>query len=384
MQQFGQACKEGNTDYVLSFLDRGGDPNEVINGWHERALHLAASRGNLSVIPVLLEYGADTEARDYRGQTPLSVAAWWGNTEACKLLLAGGAVVDAQDNRGATPLWYAARNGHHQVVELLLKHGASTVSAESDDGSGPLSPLEAGVLSGDRRTCRSLIQAGMDPDGSDESFWSPLTLAVQREMPDMVELLLSLGADPGRPDPGGRYPRKLAEESKDGIMLRLLEDEWAEISPSAAQAFTGRLLSHGRIALWIAPVTRLGRENYESDSPMDKRLEGILSSIIFSSGDYTLLNREDIDAYAREMEWQLSGFGSEDEGAGIGKLLGAEFILVPELLYQETGIFLAVKLYDLERAATAGTALVELDNPPDLRESARKAMEEAGLLTRGL
>jgi len=41
-----------------------------------------------------------------------------------RLLIASGADVNAIDNQGRTPLWWAKHKGHKEIVELLRKHGA--------------------------------------------------------------------------------------------------------------------------------------------------------------------------------------------------------------------------------------------------------------------
>jgi len=100
-------------------------------------LHLSAYYGRVSVVRLLLEYGADVEATDSDGCTPLHLAAFKGHLSVVKLLLEYGADVDAIDNDGGTPLHLAAANGHKDIVELLLERGAD-VNAKDNEGRTPL------------------------------------------------------------------------------------------------------------------------------------------------------------------------------------------------------------------------------------------------------
>ena len=69
---------------------------------------------------MLLEAGANPNARDESGQTPLHRAAGSGNAEAIEALAAAGANLEARNESGQTPLHKAAERGTVEVVETLL------------------------------------------------------------------------------------------------------------------------------------------------------------------------------------------------------------------------------------------------------------------------
>jgi len=71
-----------------------------------------------------LASGADVNARDREGMTPLMHAALSGNPDLNQLLLRKGAAVNPYDGFGVTALMQAAWAGHAQVVEILLAQGA--------------------------------------------------------------------------------------------------------------------------------------------------------------------------------------------------------------------------------------------------------------------
>lgn len=90
-------------------------------------LYNAAAR-NIGNVQRLLKSGADVNARDNLGWTPLIWAACSGNARLVELLIDADADLNATSNGGWTPLMWAARNGHEEVIELLRKHGAKVRS----------------------------------------------------------------------------------------------------------------------------------------------------------------------------------------------------------------------------------------------------------------
>jgi ankyrin repeat protein len=88
-------------------------------------LHNAAVSGHRDLAELLLDRGADREARDGEsGATPLYHAAAWGRNDVADLLLARGAEINARSKAGVTPLQAAEKNGFTQTARLLRQHGA--------------------------------------------------------------------------------------------------------------------------------------------------------------------------------------------------------------------------------------------------------------------
>jgi hypothetical protein len=85
---------------------------------------------NLDEVKLLLTKGADVNAKDSEGKTPLMNAAYYGKKEIAKFLLENGANVNARYVDGCTALIWAAGEGEAEVLEILLKHGADVHAAE--------------------------------------------------------------------------------------------------------------------------------------------------------------------------------------------------------------------------------------------------------------
>ena len=98
-------------------------------------LHVAAlrwiSRDQDDIMQVLLDHGANPNARDDNNATPLHHSSWWGRNadggtvEGTRLLLKHGAIIDAEDNEGRTPLQLALDHGREDIATCLKEHGAT-------------------------------------------------------------------------------------------------------------------------------------------------------------------------------------------------------------------------------------------------------------------
>ena len=104
------------------------------DGW--TPLHVASRRNRIEIAKLLIDRGADVEAK-VDGWTPLHLASYWNRIETAKLLLERGADVNAKDNEGATPLHLASWNNCIEIAKLLIDAGAD-VRAEDNEGRTPL------------------------------------------------------------------------------------------------------------------------------------------------------------------------------------------------------------------------------------------------------
>lgn len=90
------------------------------------SLFRATREGNTDMVKSLLSSpGADVNATDERGSTPLLEAARYGHEDVCLVLIAAGANLKSKDNDGKTALMLAVQGNHEEVVRVLKQAGVS-------------------------------------------------------------------------------------------------------------------------------------------------------------------------------------------------------------------------------------------------------------------
>jgi len=99
----------------------GADPNTTTDVLGRApALCVFAHEGSAEMVALLLEFGADVEASNSQGCTPLALAAIRGHIDVVRLLVGAGASLGHTDTAGQCPLVHAARNGRMNVAGFLL------------------------------------------------------------------------------------------------------------------------------------------------------------------------------------------------------------------------------------------------------------------------
>ena len=128
-------------------------------------IHKAADDGNIEAIKQHIAAGTDVNSNDE--WTPLHAAA---NKETAELLIAKGADINAKDNLGGTPLFWAALEGNEEVAELLIGQGAD-VNATGPKG---WTALHWAVAMARKKSVELLIGEGADVNAKDLIYGTPL------------------------------------------------------------------------------------------------------------------------------------------------------------------------------------------------------------------
>jgi ankyrin repeat protein len=243
IRRFFDACTTGDVERLRQLLADDRDlvraalPAAPHQGW--TGLHEAAKGGQTTAVRVLLEYGADPNAREAGDNTyPLHWAAAHAHVDVVRALLdAGGDVHGTGDVHELDAIGWASffRDPHadphaiddarRAVVSLLLERGARH-------------HIFSAMSIGDMNAIRSLVAA--NPDALNrrmsrfEQGQTPLHLAISRHRYDILDLLIALGADVNRTDRNGQTPLAAAMLRGDGEAIRRLEDAGATPPPMVA------------------------------------------------------------------------------------------------------------------------------------------------------
>lgn len=213
------AVYHGDENLVVRLLAAGANPN-ARNDYGSTPMAEAAIRGDVRLLRALLAAGAEVESPDADGQTSLMILARTGNVEAAQLLIGHGANVNAHESwRHQTALMWAAAQRQPAMVRLLLAHGgavnerslvnnwARQVTAEprmQARPSGGFTPLLYAARAGCLECAQLLVKAGADPNLGDPDAVSPLLEAVLNFHFDIAAFLIRRGVDVDRWDTWGR------------------------------------------------------------------------------------------------------------------------------------------------------------------------------------
>jgi ankyrin repeat protein len=116
-----EATRENNLPEVSRLFRAGADVNAK-DRYGDTPLHFACSFGHVQVVIALLDRGADTEVKDRHGWTPLHWASLYNHLAVVKALLSGGANILAVNDYGRLPIHFAVSKGNSEVAKCLLQH----------------------------------------------------------------------------------------------------------------------------------------------------------------------------------------------------------------------------------------------------------------------
>ena len=179
-----------STSDVKAEIKSGANVN-ARNSHGVTPLHRAAGYGQPTVIKLFINAGAFVNKPDSFGFTPLHRASS-ANLKNLKVLIDAGALVNVRSEIGPTPLHEAAEDGGPDHVKTLIDAGAE-VNARDYLGD---TPLHKAVEEGKTSNIKLLIAAGADANVRGKLKHTPLHLAVLGGDVDNVKMLLNAGANP--------------------------------------------------------------------------------------------------------------------------------------------------------------------------------------------
>lgn len=223
-------------------------------------LHRAIRRRNVKMVKLLIEHGADVNAKDAQGDTPLDVAVnYIRNKEIVDLLMSKGAqktkdlkpptepiiseeqllqeirnldVGSEEINKKSildrTRLHWAARYGYQRAVELLFDKGAN--ANVTDDAL--LTPLHIAVMHSELEIAKIIAEHGADINAKDEIGHTALHYAVMTHSKnvELAELLIDSGAKIDIPGPADETPLHMSVGIGDIHLTHLFLTKGADVN----------------------------------------------------------------------------------------------------------------------------------------------------------
>ena len=185
------ACKYGDLDLVADLVLSGADVNATdASGFSP--LHAACASGRADIVSALVKsHHANIDVVDRDGSSPLHIACYHGHFDAASSLVNLGARSSA-DHSGNTPLHNASLHGHIMIVMLMATRFPLSINAVN---SSKQTPLHLACFGGHVTITMVLCDFGSDIDVSDLRGDTPLHVAVRRGMDDTAYFLVSRGAN---------------------------------------------------------------------------------------------------------------------------------------------------------------------------------------------
>lgn len=228
------ACSKDNSEALQILLNKGAKPC-ISNKWGCFPVHQAAFSGAKKCMEILLKFGEEHgyERQDHINfvnngkSSPLHMAVQGGDLEMIKMCLDNGAKLDMMENGKCTALHFAATQGATEIVKLMISSysGSNDIVNAVDGNQETL--LHRASLFDHHELAEYLISVGADINATDCEGRSPLLLATASASWNIVNLLLSKGAQVDIKDNLGRNFLHLTVQQSHG--LRNLQPEFMQM-----------------------------------------------------------------------------------------------------------------------------------------------------------
>ncbi|KAA8625741.1 Ankyrin repeat and protein kinase domain containing protein 1 [Pyrenophora tritici-repentis] len=239
-----RAAERGHVAIAEYFLNSGAKPDGTPDGRLSPLLK-AIEKNQVNIVKLLLRLGANADAHDKQGRTALMTAAWKNHFHIMHELLRCGASVNKKDNTGRNVLHNLAADKHcnwgRDVISELLRQNIAIDGPEGQDEQ-KRTPLHWAASTGKRELCEMLLRRPRLPRANVNAIEvrqkTALHLAVAHGRDDIIEVLLSNGADIMAKSDGSWTPLHNACEQGSVKVLKVLLGAGADINARLLNGMT--------------------------------------------------------------------------------------------------------------------------------------------------
>ncbi|NXL27223.1 ANKR6 protein, partial [Glaucidium brasilianum] len=253
------AAYKGQVENVVQLINKGAKVAVTKHG--RTPLHLAAHKGHLHVVQVLLKAGCDLDIQDDGDQTALHRAAVVGNTDVIATLIQEGCALDRQDKDGNTALHEACWHGFSQSAKVLVKAGAN-VLAKNKAGN---TPLHLACQNSHSQSTRVLLLGGSRADLKNNAGDTCLHVAARYNHFPIVRVLLSAFCSVHEKNQAGDTALHVAAALNHRKVVKLLLEAGADASVvnNAGQTplEVARQHNNPEVALLLTKASQVSRFN---------------------------------------------------------------------------------------------------------------------------
>ncbi|NXC43354.1 ANKR6 protein, partial [Penelope pileata] len=253
------AAYKGQVDNVVQLINKGAKVAVTKHG--RTPLHLAAHKGHLHVVQILLKAGCDLDIQDDGDQTALHRAAVVGNTDVIATLIQEGCALDRQDKDGNTALHEACWHGFSQSAKVLVKAGAN-VLAKNKAGN---TPLHLACQNSHSQSTRVLLLGGSRADLKNNAGDTCLHVAARYNHLPIVRVLLSAFCSVHEKNQVGDTALHVAAALNHRKVVKLLLEAGADTSVvnnvSQTPLEVARQHNNPEVALLLTKASQVSRFN---------------------------------------------------------------------------------------------------------------------------
>uniref|UniRef100_A0A3P8QLW8 Ankyrin repeat domain 6b n=1 Tax=Astatotilapia calliptera TaxID=8154 RepID=A0A3P8QLW8_ASTCA len=216
------ASHKGQVDSVVQLINKGA--KVAVTKYGRSPLHLAAYKGHIDVVRVLLKAGCNLDIQDDGEQTALHRAAVVGNSDIINALIQESCALDRQDKDGNTALHEVSWHGFTQSVKLLVKAGANVYTKNKAGNT----PLHLACQNGHAQSTKVLLLGGSRPDSKNHAGDTCLHVAARYNHLAVIRILLGAYCSVSEKNLAGDTPLHVAATLNHKKAIRLLLEAGAD------------------------------------------------------------------------------------------------------------------------------------------------------------